>query len=95
MAAQVAACSRPTMLQCSPSGRTTQRTPAAFHAAAPARRMASVSSISGAASLAAAAPARAATRCRAAAAVSVRSEISCEWLEAAVKHPCLRATDYR
>ena len=42
-----------------------------------AKRMASVSSISAAASLQSAAPARA-VRCRAAAALSVRSEISCE-----------------
>ena len=56
---------------------TQQRAQAAFVAAAPARRMASVSSITAAASVTAAAPARA-VHCRAAAALSVRSEISCE-----------------
>lgn len=59
--------------QSRPAGRRVQ---AAF-VAAPVQRLASVSSISAASSLAPAAAVRA-PRCRATAALSVRSEITCE-----------------
>ena len=74
-ATQVAASCR--FAAASQSRPASRRAPAAFAMAAPAQRLASVSSISAAGSLAPAAAARA-PRCRAAAALSVRSEITCE-----------------
>lgn len=62
---------------CSSLSRSSGRRAQQAFVAAPAQRLASVSSISAASSLAPAAAVRA-PRCRAAAAVSVRSEITCE-----------------
>lgn len=61
----------------SQSRASARRVQQAAFVAAPAQRLASVSSISAASSLAPAAAVRA-PRCRAAAALSVRSEITCE-----------------